>query len=77
MSKRVLVSEVTLSQLARLTARRNHVEVSELQVARADTVSIHETPEYVVAIAALRDGRRVRMCCSPALPSHVVKLSVY
>lgn len=77
MTSRVLISEVTLSALARSTAERNHITVSELQAARADTVSVHETPEYVVAIAALRDGRRVRMCCSPALPSHVVKLSVY
>lgn len=76
MTGRVIAGDVTLSPSAAVAARRHDVPVIELQAARADSVSIHETPEYVVAIAQLHDGRRVRMHCSPALPSHIVKLGV-
>ena len=71
---RIRIGEVTLSDAARSAAERHGIPANEVRMARALSVSTHSTPEWVVAIGQLRDGRRVRMCCSHELPSHVVSL---
>lgn len=69
---RVRSSDVTLGDAAKAAAERHDVLLSDLRMARALSVSTHEDAQYVVVLATLRDGRRVRLSCSPERPAHIV-----
>jgi hypothetical protein len=73
---RVRTSDVTLGDSARASAKRFDILEQQLCLARACSISTHETPEHVVAIAQLPDGRRVRMRCSPDRPAHIIGFSL-
>lgn len=67
-------ADVTLGDQARAEAERYEIATHSLRLARALSISTYETPEWIVAVGRLPDHRRVRMCCSPERPAHIVKL---
>lgn len=73
-AQRVRSSDVTLGDQARSEAQRYGIGPHVLGLARALAISTYETPEWIVVVGRLPDHRRVRMCCSPERPAHIVKL---
>lgn len=73
---RVRSSDVTLSDAAKSAAERYDILPSELRLARALSVSTHETAQFLVVLATLPDERRVRLYCSPGQPAHVVTFTL-
>lgn len=65
---------VTLGDQARAAAARHLIPEPDVRRARAISTSSYETPEWLVVISTLPDGRRVEMRCELAHPERVARL---
>lgn len=64
--------DVTLSDAARRACSRVGVAEADVKSARAGSVSITESPEWLIVYGELPDGRRARMACPHHIPNHIV-----
>jgi hypothetical protein len=67
---------VTLSELARASARRAGVPELDVKRARHASTSERELPDCLLVYAELDDGRRLKLRCQPSRPSHVMTLDL-
>lgn len=67
---------VTLSCLARSTARALGLTEPDVQRARRACFREHEDPQFVVAYAELPDDRTLRMNCCHHDPGQIVSLGL-
>lgn len=67
---------VTLSDLARATARRSGVLEVDVQRARRSAYSERELPDCILVHAELRPGIRLRMRCQHGRPGHIMSLDL-
>jgi hypothetical protein len=64
--------DVTLGEGARRMCPRLGIAESDVRDARAGSISEHDSPEYLIVMGELPDGRSVRMMCRHDMPWHVV-----
>lgn len=67
---------VTLSCLARSTARSLGLTEPDVQRARRCCFREHEEPKFLVAYSELADGRTLRMDCRHDRPGDVVRIGL-
>lgn len=70
----VRTRDVVLGPEAQAAAARFRIPEPHVRLARSMSVSTYETPQWLMAISLLPDGRRVRMTCELHHPEHVVSL---